>query len=368
MARRDSSAAGCGFFFLVLCVFPVAVTIVAVPAFVLAAPTVAAYLQIEAPAQFGPHRTGWLAASAAAPLLALLLVWLASPRTGRLRGRSRECGDAGGLGGLGGARERSGKAILRGYLVRAGILIGGTTATALAVMLRVDLLHLMNSGAHGQRVDIGKFLAVYGSPAAVATLILLGIRRWDRRPYPIHAERVRAAAQQARQTLRQVRADNKRLSRLAREVQAKLVAARSETDFVALRNLHYESFSCADTAHGHYRSAQYSLQVTARILDRVRAAPRRWLPPASRAQAHRSRQDRELLNAAASALDDTRGQLSVEVQRGLSLVQTLNANTAELKHSIRSDCGEPGRLWYEALEQRIEATHGDGRHPARAGL
>ena len=358
MARRDSSAVGCGLFLLLPFLLPIAAGLIAVPAFVLAAPAVTAYLQIEAPRQFQPHRAGWLAASAAAPLLALFLVWLASPRTGRLRGRHRDAMD--------GVPERSQQGILGGYLVRAGILLGATTATALAVMVRINLLNLMNSGVHGQ-ADMRRLLTVYGSLAVTATVVLLGIRLWDRRPYPVSVETVRAAAQQAQQTLSQVRAENKRVNRLAREVEAKLAAARAETDFVTLRNLHYESFNCADAAHGHYRSAQGSLYTTARILDRVRAAPRRWLPPASPAQAHLARQDRAQLNAAASTLEETRGQLSIEVRRGLDLVQTLNANTAELKHSIRTDCGEAGWLWYDALEQRIETARRNDRRTTRAG-
>ena len=36
------------------------------------------------------------------------------------------------------------------------------------------------------------------------------------------------------------------------------------------------------------------------------------------------------------------------------MVRELNANTAELKHEIRDSCGERGRQWYAALEERIE--------------
>lgn len=66
------------------------------------------------------------------------------------------------------------------------------------------------------------------------------------------------------------------------------------------------------------------------------------------------------LRAAAAHLAQTHGELRVHVGQGLNLVQTLNANTADLKYSIRDGCGERGWHWYEALEQRIKearATH-----------
>ena len=58
--------------------------------------------------------------------------------------------------------------------------------------------------------------------------------------------------------------------------------------------------------------------------------------------------------AAASMLAVTRGQLDVEVERGLNLVRTLNNNTHDLKQSIKDNCGERGRRWHQDLEQRIK--------------
>ena len=357
MARRYNSTTGTALITFSLCQCSIIIFLITVLAWALVAPALTAYLLMTDPEGFKLQRTELLVGSAAAPLLCLLFVRRASPRTGRLRG-SRDR--------LDGEPARQGfMATAVGYLVRAGILLGVTTATAMVVLVRLDLA-TPNSIVSGQ-IGMREFLTLFGDPAIAAIVVLLGIRLWDRRPYPVTIETVRAAADLAHQTLRQVRDDNRRVSRFAEEVAAKLAAARSETHFVTLRTLHFESFGCADVAHVHYRSAQDSLGVMGRILGRVRAAPRRWRPPTNQAQADRARQDRAELKAAASTLAETSGQLTVEVERGLELVQALNANTSELKHSIGSDCGEPGRLWYDALEQRVETARRNDRRTSRAG-
>jgi hypothetical protein len=54
-------------------------------------------------------------------------------------------------------------------------------------------------------------------------------------------------------------------------------------------------------------------------------------------------------------------------ERGLNLVRTLNGHTAELKHSIRDDCGERGQRWYEALEERIQDVRSNERRRPQPG-
>jgi hypothetical protein len=77
------------------------------------------------------------------------------------------------------------------------------------------------------------------------------------------------------------------------------------------------------------------------MLVRVRATltlRTRWVrnPVSGR----RERLDRAALGAAAANLTQTRQLLSAEVNRGLTMVRSLNANTAHLKHSIRDNCGD----------------------------
>ncbi|MFD1047041.1 hypothetical protein ACFQ1S_16550 [Kibdelosporangium lantanae] len=67
------------------------------------------------------------------------------------------------------------------------------------------------------------------------------------------------------------------------------------------------------------------------------------------------RPDRQALNAAAQNLTQSRSVLAVEVERGLTLVRDLNANTAHLKHFIRDNCGSRGQQWYDSLQERVHA-------------
>ncbi|HKS48556.1 MAG TPA: hypothetical protein VJT49_26280 [Amycolatopsis sp.] len=48
------------------------------------------------------------------------------------------------------------------------------------------------------------------------------------------------------------------------------------------------------------------------------------------------------------------------------MVRTLNTNTSDLKYEIRDSCGEPGRLWFEALEQRVAQIRTE-RRASRTG-
>jgi hypothetical protein len=63
------------------------------------------------------------------------------------------------------------------------------------------------------------------------------------------------------------------------------------------------------------------------------------------------------LSAAGSAVD-----FATRLER----VQTLNANTAQLKQAIRTGCGNRGRQWYDKLEQRALSRSGQRRRLQRA--
>ncbi len=246
-------------------------------------------------------------------------------------------------------------AALRRSVLRAGVLLAAANLTALVMLLRGNDAKGPDAGA--------ETLAVFGSTAVAAFAVLVTIHLRDRwfppgeRAEPVTVESVRTAAAQADETLRRVRAENKRVSRLARVIEDQLLEARAETDFVSMCDLHHESVGCANGAHRHYRSAGHSLQDMSRILGGVRTAlSLRIVPPRNPATGRRERPDRDELKAAASSLSESRQLLDVEVQRGLTLVRTLNANTSRLKHSIKDNCGERGWQWYQALEMRIEAA------------
>jgi hypothetical protein len=343
MARRNSSGCGCWLAVLAVLLLPLWGSLLI---FTLEAPAITAYLEVTDHARFQAVRSGYLWASAAAPLVAFALTWLVTPRRGRLRGRPES---------IQGKPQRTVWGLAGGYLIRAAILLALTTAVGLATTAHASVVHQLAFSQH-IRMNAVQFAAIFLPPLIAAFVVLIGIRSWDKRPYPVTVEEVRKAVGQAQRDLRRVQAENQKVSRLANAVAAKLASAKSQTQFVSLRNLHYESFTYADVAHGHYRSTTQSLDTMARVLFRFRKAPRQWRPPVNRAQAIQARQARVELSAAAQTLEQVHRQLDSEVARGLQLVQTLNANTADLKYAIRDNCGKAGRDWFEALEERIEAA------------
>ncbi|MCP2244311.1 hypothetical protein LX86_003041 [Lentzea aerocolonigenes] len=127
-------------------------------------------------------------------------------------------------------------------------------------------------------------------------------------------------------------------------------------DFQSLRVFHRESYQCADTAHMAYQSAQTSLQTMSYLVRRTRIVPQ-WVGLPGRA----ARLARAEMRAAAVHLADSHLKLRVQVDEGLGMVRTLNANTSELKVEIRDSCGERGERWYLALEERIEAAREERR-------
>lgn len=321
-------------------------------ALALAALAIVPYLLANDPAQFAHNRSEWLAVLGASPVVAFILVVLASPASRRRRRPARRRASA-----------KQSWAALRRSLLRTAILLLATNITAFVLLLAGNTAH----GPHAA----AQTLIVVGSTAAAALVVLVAIRLWDRwfppgeHLDPVTVESVRAAAVRADQTLRRVRAQNQQLSRLAATIEQQLQAARLETNFVSLRDLHHESVSCADGAYGHYRSAGDSLYAMFGMLVRVRAnLALRMRPAHNPATGRRERPDRQALNAAAANLTQTRQLLDVEVKRGLAMVRTLNANTSRLKHSIKDNCGERGRQWYEALEKRIEARRREERGAA----
>lgn len=368
MARRDASGAGCGCLLFCLVGLPLAAFGVSLSALALAAPAVVPYLLVTDPVQFEQNRLEWLAVLVASPLVAFVMVGVASPGTGRLSGRGRRsAGRSSGRSPERGSGRSSGGSLaaLRRHVLRVGVLLAATTLTALVMLLRGNDAKGPDAGA--------EMLAVFGSTAVAAFAVLVTIHLRDRwfppgeRAEPVTVETVRAAAAQADETLRQVRAENKRVSRLARVIEEQLLEAHAEMDFVSLCNLHYESVGCADGAYRHYSSAGSSLQAMSRILVGVRTTlTLQIVPPRNRVTGRRERPDRDALKAAASSLSESRQQLDVEVQRGLTLVRTLNANTSRLKHSIKDNCDERGRQWYQALEMRIEAARSRDQRSPRA--
>jgi hypothetical protein len=182
-------------------------------------------------------------------------------------------------------------------------------------------------------------------------------RRRPKRVDPVTVEQVHQVTELAKQSLRRVRAENDRLERLLRDLEAKLAVAQAETSFAGLQHLHWESRSCADRVHEHYRSSDRILgQITrahAGVQVVLGGAPVRGC----------SRPNRPAYAAAASEMATTERRLQSEVNRGRFMVSTLNQRTEALKYRIRDDCGARGECWYDDLMIRREAARAaEGRH------
>jgi len=292
-------------------------------AVLLDAPAVAAHIALSGSPRLTAYQREWLWGAAAAPLFALWLVRVTASARGRLRG----------------GRMRR---VLRpvAYLLRTGLL--------LTVVNAVSLLELTRSERLDSVVPDGG--RVFGISALAGLLVLIAVRLWDRRPEPVSVDAVKAAARDVDRALNRVRAENKRVSRQSAQLQSKLTAAHlSEVDFRSLCVVHHESFRCADGAYAHYRSAQATLGTVASMIHQIRVS--QYSPAFGRA----AKQARAELRTASADLVQANGELRTHVDKGLGMVRTLNANTAELKHSIRDSCGARGRRWFDDLELRTEA-------------
>ncbi|PWK87188.1 hypothetical protein C8D88_104349 [Lentzea atacamensis] len=330
MARGRSGRGGCAILlFLLFFGLPLLMLLVS--------PAIAAHVAAGGSPVQAPYLSEWLWASAGSVPVALVLVRWALRRDGRLRGR--------------------GTPVIKrwlGLLARSGVLLGAMNVVAFLKL---------RSGEHVIEDGMG--------PLALTALAgvgaLVAIRLWDRRPQRVTVQEVRSAAAEADRALLRVRAENERVRRQAAQVQARLTKIRArgtgpagrpsagssgpgrpgqrpDTDFYALRTFHRESYQCADTAHLTYQSAQTSLHTMSYLVRRARFAPHRVVARRARAEMY----------AAADALARSHGELRVQVDQGLEMVRTLNANTSELKCEIRDSCGEQGQEWFEALEERIE--------------
>lgn len=328
----------------------------------LAAPAAAARVALAGAPNLTAHLHEWLWASLASPFLALVLVRLVLARDGRLRGGSTPVGKR-----------------WLGMLTRAAVL--------LATVNVATFVHLTLAGRTDTLFsDIEPiFLTVMAG-----VVVLAVIAAWDRRPEPVTLEEVRAAAQEADRALRRVRTQNERVRRQADQVRQRIEklrarshppmpprgrgkgpatgqrsshrpgrpaeqpGRRSDIDFDTLRVFHRESYQVADNAHVAYESTQASLHAMSTVAHRARYMPQNWFTVGRTAKLARAE-----MRAAATHLAQARGELRVRVDEGLSLVRDLNANTADFKHEIRDSCGEAGRRWFEALEQRIEEARNE---------
>ncbi|OXM64162.1 hypothetical protein [Amycolatopsis vastitatis] len=347
MGRRKF---GCGFWFVALTVgLPFVSGAAAAVVLALTAPAIVPFLVAADPAQFAEHRTAWWCFFGAAPLVALLLVSRGSPRSRRRR-RSPT------------ARQRW--ATVRRALSRAGILLLATNITALVLLLNGNVAH----GPHAAQ----QTAILFGGSGAAGAVALIAFRLWDRwfppgeRLKPVTLAAVQAATAEAEQTLRKVRANNHRVDRMAAAVEQQLQAARLNLDFAGLCELHYESRGCADNAYQYYDMSRDVARGLAGIVVRARATvTMRVRSEVNPATGRRERPNRSAMTAAATSLALTRSRISDEVGKGLTMVKNLNARTADLKFSIRDDCGARGQRWFEDLEARTEARRqADGRLPA----
>jgi hypothetical protein len=333
--------------------FPFVAGIIAAVLLSLVAPALVPFLLFKDPAQFAQHQTGWWVFLGAAPIVALTLVSRGSPAS--RRGRRKPGRPRGGRSPAKGpptARQRW--AMFRRSLLRAGILLLVMNITALVLLL---------NGNVGHGPDAARQVAVFvGGSGAAGAVALLAIRLWDRwfppgeRLKPVSTAEVRAASVEAEETLRKVRAANQRVSRLAAAVEHQLQAAMLEINFASLRELHYESRTCADSAYQNYELSRDIADGLSGIVVRARATvTMRVRSEINPVTGRRERPNRAVLTAAAHKLAATRSAINGEVSQGRVMVKTLNARTGNLKYSIRDNCGAQGQQWFIDLEARTRA-------------
>lgn len=337
MSRRKS---GCGFWFLAWTFgLPFAAGVVAAVVMALTAPVIVPYLFTAEPAQFAEHQAGWWGFFGAAPFVALLLVTRSAPKRRRRRRPPT-------------TRQRW--LAVRRLLVKAGVLLLVTDLTALILLLNGNVAHGPNAA---QQTAV-----LFGGSGIAAAVTLLALRLWDRwfppgeRVKPVSMAEVQAATVKAEQTLQKVRANNEHVSRLAAAVEQQLQSAKATLGFAGLCELHWESRGCADNAYQYYDMSRDVARGLSGIVVRARATvTMRVRTEVDPVTGRRRRPNRAAMTAAATSLARTRARIGDEVSQGRTMVRNLNLRTADLKYSIRDNCGTRGQRWYEELEARTEA-------------
>ncbi|SFQ99725.1 hypothetical protein SAMN04488564_101915 [Lentzea waywayandensis] len=328
MSRNRSGCGGCALAFLALFFgLPLAM--------VLVSPAIAARIIVDDIPEHAVYLREWLWGAAVSLPLGVLLARFALNRNGRLR------------------RSPIPKR-WPGFLLRGVVLLAAMNAFVfLGKKPSVPGDHVIDDG-----------MSLFVGAALTGVVVLGAMAWWDRRPRRVTVEEVRAAAAEADRTLKRVRAENARVRRQAEQVQARLVKlqarnpARPDVEFHSLRVFHRESYQCADTAHLAYGSAQTSLRTMAFVVRHARVAPLQLVV---------SKRARAEMRAAAAHLQRSQSELRTQVDQGLDMVRTLNANTSDLKHEIRDNCGRQGREWFEALEERVEQAREERRVANRFG-
>ena len=343
MASRDNSA-GCGCLLVgLLFVVPVAITLAAwlVGAFALAmtAPAMVPYLLAKDPAQFHHNQTEWLVALAFSPVLSYLLATAGSPR--RFWARTPAADEAETRGDRWARYRRRG--------LQTILLLTATSITGLVMLLRGNVAH----GPHA----FAQTVHLLGATLVTSVLLPLLFRAWDYWYPPlaeaVTVEMVQRAATKADRQRRRVEAEAVRVQQMLERVEGQLYAAQQQSNFGSMRQVHFESFRCADAAHDHYESVRTSARTLSRLEARARASVRpRLVPLRDPGTGQRRRPDRAQMRAATAGLREHRLALDSRAKHGLTDVQALNVRTAVLRDTIRESCGERGRQWYDALEER----------------
>jgi hypothetical protein len=305
-------------------------TVIGVAAGLLSAPALIVYFLIANPTQALTEIAAGVAVLAADALLAVGLVAAATGRDRRTASR---------------------------MLRRTAILLLVTTVTSVVSLLLA---------VHGNFTPTLHMSAIPEFVVAGVAAALLGYwritdGRSSRPPAeqvePVTVEHVRQVTEQARQSLHRVRTENDRLEHLLRHLEARLAGAQSEMEFAGLRQLHRESRTCADRVHEHYRSSDHILREITRAHRGIEVA-------VGGAPFHvGSLPDRPAYAAARSEMATTESRLRAEVNRGRSMVSTLNQGTEALKYRIRDDCGTRGAIWFDDLMARRDAARAaEGRY------
>ncbi len=247
MTSRGCTGSGCFLALIGYFVVPFALAALVSPALV-------SYLLLTDPRQLRHDHVEWLLMLVAAPLVSYALVAARRKRPARP--------DA----GLGESRADR-RAIRVRRIMQTVLLLAVNSAATLA---------MLTHGVHPfGRHAFAPTMEILGVTLLATIAAIIAFRGWDRwsppMGEPVTVAAVRKAAIETQREIQFLKAQNQKVERMANAVAEQLRTFQSEAQFITLQSLHFESFSCADIAHGHYRSAQASSRTMSRLLGRARA-------------------------------------------------------------------------------------------------
>jgi hypothetical protein len=144
-----------------------------------------------------------------------------------------------------------------------------------------------------------------------------------------------------------------------RNIENHLHEAKRTYDFHLLTNLHFSSHKVADHAYQAMKDAKTSLDAVGLALVEAKKKKNELEEQKKTTKNYETKKQIQMeinqLNEMRNQLFQDKDQVKAQRDELKAKLLLMNQRTRELKLAIRDRCGYQGRVWYQKLEDRIQA-------------